>query len=212
MDSSKVSRLYRKKQALYYEAAPSAGVYTVQSGRVKLYKTGPEGKELILRIAGPGDVLGVESVVSGQDHVSTAEMIEDGEVSFVDKASFLDRLRREPENAARVMRLLAKELVASQEERVDLAQSSVRERMAKLLTTLAQRHGSPAKQGIRIQLSLTREEMADMIGTASETAMRLLKDFREEHMLEVNGREIFVLDSNRLSRTAGLETGLRMAC
>jgi len=212
MDAIKAGRVYRKKQALYYEATPAAGVYTVRSGRVKIYKTGPEGKELILRIAGPGDVLGVESVLSGQSHASTAEMIEDGQVSFVDKAAFQEQIRHDPEMAANVMRVLASELVASQEERVDLAQSSVRERMAKLLATLAQRHGSPAKKGIRIQLSLTREEMADMIGTASETAMRLLKDFREEHLLEVNGREIFVLDRNRLLRTAGMESDLRVAC
>ena len=80
------------------------------------------------------------------------------------------------------------------------------------LATFADRHGAHVKNGIRIHLFLSREEMADMIGTASETAMRLLKDFREEKVLEVNGRDILVLDRDRLLRTAGLEESWRMAC
>ena len=212
MTTSGINRLYRKKQSLYYEEAPASGVYVVRSGQVKVFKTGPEGKELILRIAKPGDLLGVESVLSGRVHGSSAEMLEDGEVAFVDKAVFLDQLQRDPKLSAEVMHNLASELMASQEERVDLAQSSVRERMAKLLATFADRHGAHVKNGIRIRLFLSREEMADMIGTASETAMRLLKDFREEKVLEVHGREILVLDRNRLLRTAGLEESRRMAC
>lgn len=212
MNHGAIQRIYRKKQSLFYEGALAAGVYVVRSGQVKVFKTGPEGKELILRIAKAGDLLGAESVLSGQTCTSTAEMLEDGEVAFTDKNSFLDKLRREPQMASDLMRSLASDLVASQEVCVELAQSSVRERMAKLLATLAQEHGSQVKKGIRIQLSLSREEMADMIGTASETAMRLLKDFRDENLLEVHGREILVLDRNRLLRTAGMEESWRMAC
>lgn len=200
----KTSREYRKKQVIFYESSPVTGVYCIQSGKVKVYKTGPEGKQHILFIGGPGDILGLESLFTGDQIPEAAEMIEDGVVCLIPREVMLDVIRKNSEMAMKILKILADQLVASEEERVDLAQSSVRERMARLLTHLAEDHGVNGKSGVRITLPLSREEMADMVGTAAETAMRLLKEFKEDKLVEVHGREIVILNRQRLRETANL--------
>lgn len=195
-------RLYKRRQVLYYEESPAVGIYLVQTGRVKLYKVSPEGKQHILKLAERGDVVALESILASDSYTTTAEMIEEGTVWFLDRETALDLIAREPQMALEIMGTLSQELIKDAEERLDLAQSSVRERLARLLTTLSQHHGISEKRGIRINVSLSREEMAEMIGTASETTMRLLKEFREDQVVEVRGRQIIVLDSSKLLRTA----------
>jgi CRP-like cAMP-binding protein len=204
-EGRKTRRLYQKKQILFYEGNPTVGIFYIHSGRVKIYKTGPEGKQLILRIANAGDILGLESIFVGQSSTSTAEMIEQGDIGFIDKKSLVEVIQKTPQTALQIIDILAKELLSSEEERVDLAQSSVRERMARLLTLLSKRHGIPVSKGIRINLKLSREEMAGMIGTAAETTMRLLKEFKEEKMVDLEGKHIIILDKKRLGEQAHLE-------
>lgn len=198
------TRTYGKKQILFYEDTSAASIYVIHSGRVKLYKVTSDGKQHILRIAGPGEVIALEAILTGDRHQTTAEMIEAGSVSSIDRAAVLKMLQANPALSMQVMRMLAAEVSAGSAERLDLARSSVRERMARLLATLSRKHGISDKRGIRIDLKLSREEMAEMIGTAAETAMRLLKDFREERLVEVNGRDILVLDCDRLDQTANI--------
>jgi CRP-like cAMP-binding protein len=202
LSDSKTTRQYQRRQVLYYEGAPVQGVYCVQSGEVKIYKTGLEGKQHILRMMRGGDVLALEDVFYNKHYSSSAEMIDEGKVCFIAGDVFLDIIRAHPDTALTVMKALATEVVASEEERVDLAQNSVRERMARLLTVLSHSHGTPSAKGVQIHLPLSREEMAEMIGTASETAMRLLKEFRDDRLVEVEGRKILVLDEEKLRRAA----------
>lgn len=202
LSSSKTSRIYHKKQALYYEGAPTQGLFCIHSGSAKIFKTGLQGRQLILRMAQAGDVIALEDIFYNKHYTASAEMIEEGKVCFIDKAILMDIIRKDLNTALTVMKALASEIIASEEERVDLAQNSVRERMARLLSVLSESHGTPAGKNVMIQMPLSREEMAEMIGTASETAMRLLKEFRDENVLKVEGRKIVVLDRDKLRKTA----------
>jgi CRP-like cAMP-binding protein len=201
LDQKKISRPYKRKQILFFEGNPAQGIYCLKSGRVKLYKTGPEGKQYILQVAGPPEVLGLESIFSNRHFSATAEVIEDGIICFIDREILFQIVREDPSTAMKITRLLASELKESEEERLDLAQLAVRERLARLLALLGQSHGKKAPNGIRIDLKLSREEMAEMIGTAAETAMRLLKEFKEEKLVEVKGRDITILDQQALAKT-----------
>lgn len=202
LDQNKVVRNYRKKQNLFFEGNPANGVFCIKSGLIKLYKTGPEGRQYILDLLGPRDVMGMEAVFSDQPYSATAEMIEEGIVCFIKKEAFLEIMRKDCNLALKVAQYLANQLVDSEEERLELAQAAVRERFARLLSLLARSHGRRTPKGIVIDLKLNREEMAEMIGTAAETAMRLLKEFKEEKLVAVKGKEIIVLDQEGLARTS----------
>ena len=198
-------RFYKKKQALYYVGNPVIGVYFIQSGRGKVYKTGPEGKQYILRLANPQDVLGLESIFNPIPYFSsTAEMVEEGWVHLIEKQTILKLLAKDYTLALNLMTSLAAQIVSGDDERVDLAQRAVRERMARLLVTLSQNYGTKIKTGIRLSLKLSREDIAEMIGTAAESAIRLLSEFREEKIIGVEGKDIIILDEARLVRVANL--------
>lgn len=202
LSDAKSSRLYQKKQVLFHEGNPVQGLFCVQSGAVKVFKTGLGGKQLILRMAYAGDVVGLEDIFYNKHYTASGEMLEEGRVCLVDRATFLDAIRNNADLSFTVMKALSAEVVYSEDERVELAQNPVRERMARLLTVLSESHGTPSGRGVQIQLPVSREEMAEMIGTASETAMRLLKEFKDSRLLEVDGRKILVLDRERLRKAA----------
>lgn len=202
LDRHKIVREYKKKQVLFFEGNPAGGVYCIKSGLVKLYKTGSEGKQYILNLAGPTDVLGIESVFSNQPYSATAELIDQGTVCFIPKNFLISLIQQDLSLSLKVNQYLAKELMKSEEERLELAQSAVRERFARLLAVLAKNYGKACPQGVSIDLKLNREEMAEMIGTAAETAMRLIKEFKEEKLLEVKGKEITILNKKGLEKAA----------
>jgi CRP/FNR family transcriptional regulator len=202
LDRHKIVREYKKKQALFFEGNPAGGVYCIKTGLVKLYKTGPEGKQYILNLAGPTNVLGIDSVLSGQPHSATAEMIYQGTVCFIPKDFLINLAKQDCSLSMKISQFLAGELLKSEEERLDLAQMAVRERFARLLGLLAKSYGKAVPKGVSIDLKLNREEMAEMIGTAAETAMRLLKEFKEEKLLEIHGKEITILNKTGLEKAA----------
>lgn len=205
LHEKKHSRFYKRKQALYYEGNPLTGIYFIQSGRAKSYKIGPEGKQYILRIANAQDILGLESIFKADPYFySTAEMLEEGWVHLIEKRVFMDLINKDPRIATSMMTALASQVMTSDEERLDLAQRAVRERMAKLLITLSNHYGTPTKMGVSLHLKLSREEIAEMIGTAAESAIRLLSEFKEEKMIALEGKDIIILDEKRLMSTANL--------
>ena len=202
LDRHKIVRDYKKKQILFFEGNPTNGAYCIKSGLVKLYKTGPEGKQYILNLAGPTEVLGIESVFSDKPHAATAELISQGTVCFIPKDFLINLVQQDCALSLRVNRYLSEELLKSEEERLELAQMAVRERFARLIALLAKTYGKTRPNGVSIDLKLNREEMAEMIGTAAETAMRLLKEFKEEKILEVKGKEITVINEKGLEKAA----------
>lgn len=192
----------RAHHVLFYEGAPCREVFCIRSGKVKLYKTGLEGKQYILRIAGAGEIVGLETLMNGAPAHASAEMIDTGLVHRIDRRLVVDLLRRDPELALWVVESLTNKLRGSDDERLELAQAAVRERMAKLLSTLAADHGVRDVYGVRIDLPLSREEMAGMIGTAQETVIRQLSEFKQDQLIRLDGRRITVLDPARLLATA----------
>jgi CRP/FNR family transcriptional regulator len=184
---------------LHYEGNPASGVDCIRAGRVKVYRTAPRDRLHILLIAQAGDVLGVESVLAGGNHASTAEMIEDGLVCHIERDVFLGALESDPPALRAVAELMAKQLLRSEAERVELAGGSVRERIALALLDLARRYGVPSGNGLRIDLKLSREDIADMIGTSPETAIRQLSELRREGIISTGRRSIVVEDIDRLT-------------
>ncbi|UCF68651.1 MAG: Crp/Fnr family transcriptional regulator [Acidobacteriota bacterium] len=204
LEQIKFAHVYQRKQGLFYEGQPVAGVYCVRSGQVKVFKSTPEGKQYILRIAQEGDVLGLEALFSSAVHSCSAEVLVKGVICFVDRAKVTDLVHSQPLVARHVMETLSRRLQESDAERIELAERSVKERMARLFAVLAQSHGVEEGDRVRIDLLLSREELAEMIGAAPESAMRALAEFKRERLIQARGREISILDLRGLVRAAHL--------
>ena len=207
LEAARSSHRYRKGQVLHYEGTPCAGIHCLDSGRAKVLRTAPGGKMCILRLADPGDVLGLDALFSDQlMYSTTAEMIEE---AVKKRDALLDLVRTCPELCRSIVRFMATQLRASEAERVELAVGDVRERTARALVLLSREYGRADAEGTLIGLKLSREEIAEMIGAAAETVIRQLAEFRTEGLLENRGRQLVVLDAARLARVAHLEDGNR---
>lgn len=204
---TRIAHSYDKGQVLFYEGNPCTSVFCIESGVAKVYKNGARNRMYILYLAKAGDVLGLEALLAGDFHAATAEMLEGGIVCALDRAELLHVMDDRPRMYQVISSCLAEQLRRSEEDRAELASAGVRERLALTLLTLATRYGEEVSGHVRIGVDLSRDDLADMVGTTTETAIRYLGDLRDRHILSTDGRTIFVDDLDRLARLARLESG-----
>jgi CRP-like cAMP-binding protein len=206
LDHHKVPNRYRRKQVLFYEGQAPTGLYCVSSGKIKLYKTGGDGRSLIVRTAQKGDLVGYRSLLAGENYNATAEMVEEGEVCFIDRATIVSMIAHNPSLAIDIIKKLSHELGESETKLREFSQKSVRERLAELLLVFRDAVGKPsAGGGTLLDQRLTREEMAQMLGSTPETVIRLLHQFQDENWLKLDGKKIILSDISGLTQAAHLE-------
>lgn len=205
LNSHKTANRYQKGQIIFYEGNQAFGLYGVYSGRVKLYKTGFDGRRQIVRISGPGDILGYRSLFAEEPYHATAEALEESTICCVDRTAFFAVIGNNPQFAFDLLRKLSVELRGAEALATSIAQRPVRQRMAELLVMLQQTYGKPVKKGVQIHLELSREEMAEMIGVTQETAIRLLSEFKKGGWISVQERSITILDPQYLLEAAEIE-------
>lgn len=196
--------LYKKGQTIFYEGNPALGVYCVSTGNIKLYKTSAQGRPQILGIVGPGTLLGHRSLLTGRPHSLTAEALEDSRVCFFERSFFLNLVHRETTVANEMLKRLSQDLDAAEDRLMDLVEKPVPARLARLILMLKEVHGRPTPQGIALQLRLTREEMAEMIGSTQETTIRLLGRFKEKKLLRFDKKTLIIINLDGLIKEAGL--------
>jgi CRP/FNR family transcriptional regulator len=198
----KVTSGHPDRSVIFSQGQPSQGVYILCSGRVKLSTFSKDGKNLILRIAAPGEVLGLSSCLSDKAHHATAEAVSACQINFVGKKEFMRFLREFPEAEHNLVRQLNNNYSRACEQirSLALAHSSA-EKLARLFVTLlnGQKNGRIAAT---IELRLTHEEIGSMINASRETVTRLLKEFRQSGLISITGSHITVNDIPRLSRMA----------
>lgn len=204
MDKNKTTNDYKPHQIIFYEGNQPYGVYCVSKGKIKIYKTDAEGHQQIVRLAGTGDILGYRALLAGDTYEATAETLEDSTICFFEKGTFFHILETHPPTAFQVMALLAKDLGASEKQTLSVTHKNIRERLAELLLIFKNRYGKKSKNGILLDISLSREEMAEFIGTTQESLIRTLSDFKEEALISVDGRSICINDISKLTRIAQL--------
>jgi CRP-like cAMP-binding protein len=168
------------------------GFYCVQKGIIKVFKTGFDGKEQIIRFAKPGDIIGYRSVLSNEPACTSTEVLEGCVVCNIPASVLFDLVKKNGNFALELLKLTCNELGEANAYITDIAQKTVKERLAEILIHLEEEFGTD-EQGI-LRLSLTREELANIVGTATESVIRLLSEFKAEKLLELNGRKIKILD------------------
>jgi len=203
LDDEKSIQVFEHGQVLFYENSPSFAVFCIQAGRVKLYKTGNQGERYVIRLLGPGEILGYRAVLSGEPYAASAEAVEKTTACLVTRELLLKMLRESPDLAANMMRKLAVELRVSEDQMLSILNQSVRQRAAGLILSLIS-HNRLAQPGETSAInSLRRTEMAQMIGTTPETFSRTLRELAREGLIEVTSRTISVVNIAALEKIAG---------
>lgn len=188
---------YDKGDIIYNEGSRISGVYCLNTGIVKHYKTGNDGKEQIIRFSKAGEIFGYRSVLSNEAACTTAKVVEESSVCFIPATHFMSLINSNSDFAMSVIKLSCKELGDANQYILDIAQKNVRERLAEILLLLEQNFGIN-KEGY-LNIFLTREELAGLVGTATESVIRLLSDFKKDKLIELNKRKIKLLDVKKLS-------------
>jgi CRP-like cAMP-binding protein len=200
----KVSNIYKKGQTLFVQGNHPYGIYCISKGNIKLTKVGPDGKESIVRIVAGGDILGHRSLFTEDNYSATATAMEDTEVCFIDKKFILQKIKEEPSVALHIINKLSRDMGIAEKKLTSLHQKNVRERLAELLVSLKITHGVKEGNRFKIELKLTREEMATMIGTANETLIRFMTEFKEAGIIEQDGKIIYIKDEEELLNWANI--------
>jgi CRP/FNR family transcriptional regulator len=170
------------------------------SGKAKLYTSASDGKTIITKISESGDVLGLNATISNRPYEVTAEMMEPGQANFIARDALLQFLRQHGEVALRVAEQLSRNYYVAYEEIRTLGlTSSPAEKLAKLLLSWSDKEGN-AKASAQLKLTLTHEEIAEMIGTTRETVSRLFSDFKKENLAELKGSTLTIRNKPALEK------------
>ena len=196
--SAKQILKFNKGGIIFEDGEVPNGVYFLNRGTAKLSKQGVYGKDQILRFMKEGDLIGYRSILCGEDFQAEAEAMTEVEATFLPADLFLQLLEVAPKFSFVMLQKIAFELGESSNTVTFLAQKTVRERLAEILLLLEQKLGTDPEGFIKI--SLTREEIANIIGTATESAIRLISEFKQDKLIEVEGRNIKILNHEKLIR------------
>jgi CRP-like cAMP-binding protein len=200
----KVMNSYKKGQTVFFQGNPPFGLYCINSGKIKVSKIGNDGKESIIRIAGPGDILGHRSLFSNENYTATATVIEDAAICFLDKKFIFKALQEKPNIALNIIQKLSREMGMAEERNASMSQKNVRERLAELFLMLKKQYGIKEASRWKLDIKLTREEIASMVGTANETVIRFISEFKDEGIIEQEGKIIYIINEEKLLEFANL--------
>ena len=203
-DKNKISNEYKKGSKLFVEGNPPFGLYCINRGKVKLSKIGQDGKESILRIAGPGHVIGHRSLFSDELYMADATALEDAQICFIGKKLIFDLVKDHPSLSLKIIQTLSREMGEAEKKTTSHFQKNVRERLAELLLALKESYGIKEDNRFKLDIKLTREEMASIIGTSPETVIRQMTEFKDEKLIQQDSKVIYILDLERLTEMANL--------
>ena len=194
LSADRKAHAIRRKQNIYLEGDEPTRVYFVQAGRVKTVKTTDGGKELITGFYGPGEFFGYLPLLQHTAHADSAVAVDDAELVYIPKDDFTQLLLRSPEVGQQFIRLLAGRVSERETQLLAMAYSSIRRRVADTLLRLHEQAGPDG--GIQY----TRDDMAAMVGTAPESLIRTLSEFKADGLIEVTPKNVRVLEPEKLRR------------
>lgn len=196
----KTSIIVKKGDVIFEEGENVNGIYCIKDGICKLTKLSANGKDHIVKLVSKGELLGQRSMISDEPVNLSAVALEDMEVCFIPKTEVMGFFDKNNQFSMNVMRSICGDLKDADDHMVNLAQKTVKERLAETLLYLSDTFGKNEDNSLKVQLS--RDELASMIGTATESCIRLLSDFKKLNLIELNGKKIILKDINKLKKMA----------
>nr|WP_223198064.1 Crp/Fnr family transcriptional regulator [Maribacter arenosus] len=196
VSDSKITRKVKKGEAIFEEGDKLDGVFCVREGISKLSKLSANGKDQIVKLASKGEVMGQRSVIAEEYTNLSAVAVSDMEVCFIPKDSIIHTLSRNPDFAIEVLRHMAHDLKEADDVIVNMSQKTVKQRIAEAFLYLKKNYGED-RDGF-LNLTLSREDIANVVGTATESAIRIISEFKKRGMIKTSGKKIGVLNEKLL--------------
>ncbi len=192
------SKTFKKKEVIFSEGNHVNGLCYISKGKVKTYKTNDDGKEFITGVHKEGDFLGYVALLENTNYTESAEALEDTIILIVSRTDFLNLLFGNQQVSQKFIRMLSNNIKEKEERLLALAYNSVRQRVAEALLQLQKKYQD--KSSASFSIAFTREDLANMVGTATESLIRTLSDFKDEGVVEIKGGTITIKDQSKLQR------------
>jgi CRP-like cAMP-binding protein len=193
---------YKKGEIVFREGAFPAGIYFLVDGKAKKYKLDQDGSEQIIYVANTGELLGYHAILSGDNYPDSAAVLEDSRIAFIPREDFLGTIEQSPVLSRRLLRTLSHEFFVLANSLAVFARRPVRERLALQLIVVREKYKTGVAAGLPIEINLSRDDLASLVGTARENVVRMLTEFKEEGILKTQGRKIVILDIRKLIKVA----------
>jgi len=200
VSDSKISRKIKKGEVIFEEGEKLNGVYCVRGGVSKLAKLSPNGKDQIVKLASKGEVLGQRSVVAEENSNLSATAVSDMEMCFIPKEAIVSTLDKNPDFTYEVLRYMAHDLKEADDVIVNMSQKTVKERIAEALLYMMNNFGED-QEGY-LALVLSREDIANVVGTATESCIRILSEFKKQGLIKTSGKRMAILEARKLQDLA----------
>lgn len=189
-------------QELFHEGEPGDRLYVILGGKMKLGRTSPDGRENLVTVLGPGEMLGELSLFDPGPRSLTATAVSDVDLAGLGHAELQAFLRERPQVAFTLLQALARRLRKTNDTLADMVFTDVPGRVAKALLDLSRRFGRQGDQGVLVAHELTQEELAQLVGASRETVNKALADFAGRGWIRLEARAVTLLDLERLQRRA----------
>lgn len=190
------SNSYRKRQVIYKQGNNPHYLFYIMKGKVKTYKTHEDGKDLVIDLYNEGDFFGYTSLIENTVYNETAEAIEETELTLIPRKDFEDLLNTNPAISRKLISLLSKNVIAKEDHLLGIAYNTLRKKVAGALIAMQKKYHTDKKEPFTIDIS--REELATIAGTATESLIRTLSDFKSENLIDIKTGKIIIVDEKKL--------------
>ena len=194
--------VYAKGQIIFREGGYPSGIFFIRDGKVKKYKVDKESREQIIYVANTGEMIGYHALLAEERYPDSAATLEESRIAFIPKEDFLHVLNNSRILSQRLLKTLSHEFSVFANSLALFAQRNVRERLAMQLVLMREKYKQNFTPGMEVEINMSRDDLASLVGTARENILRILKEFKQEGILETKGRKIIVKDVSKLLAVA----------
>lgn len=187
---------YKKKQVIYKQGNHPHYLFYILKGKIKTHKTHEDGKDLVIDLFNEGDFFGITALLENTTYTETAEAIEEAELALIPKKEFEELLHSNPAIARKMISLLSKNVIEKENHLLGIAYNTLRKKVAEALVSMIKKYHTNKNEAFVIDIS--REELATIAGTATESLIRTLSDFKGEHLIDIKGGKIIIMDEKKL--------------
>lgn len=203
LDKERTTSHYKKGETIFKEGQRPFGIFCLFNGKIKLSKIGDDGKEHIIRLIKPGDLFGYRSILGADKYHASAVAIDEATVCFIPKEQFIELLDGDKNLTFEMIKILSEDLKNAELQMTHMARKPVRERAAEAVLFIKETYGYE-EDGQTINAIFSREDIANIVGTATETIIRLLSEFNREGIIQLQGKKIKIIDEKKLIFVANI--------